>query len=314
MKFTASRLSEGNKVFPAEITIDEHGATVRIPGIFGGQTTYLDFLNIGNVSISTPTVGYSTITFYASGSHVVAHGFTAGEVKRIKRAIDEGRSALGSRGGGKGGGDDREREFQAWKMRREQEHEREMAMRRESTHRNPILEMEAERQAYELRRDQMNDALERPWLYEKNFRDHKTIAAILFPDDASGIEQTVERIVHSAIQQVQGVLDEHHVTVMQHQLSDVEFWKPHDDEFKYVGAALEKARAGLRRLKRFPGQDGPAERLRNEDLTELIDTLGRKWLPLLEERRVRKRRKNIVVVVVMILVFAGMMTWLAARE
>jgi hypothetical protein len=34
MKYTASRLSEGNKLFPAEILVEETGLTIKIPGFF----------------------------------------------------------------------------------------------------------------------------------------------------------------------------------------------------------------------------------------------------------------------------------------
>lgn len=35
--FEASRLSEGNKVFPAKIDIDNFGVTLKIPGLLGGK-------------------------------------------------------------------------------------------------------------------------------------------------------------------------------------------------------------------------------------------------------------------------------------
>ena len=91
MKFIASRLSEGNKVFPAEIHIESTGLTVRIPGLFKGKSEYFDFKKISNISVETPMIGYSTITFHASGAKVTAHGFTTSEVKQIKQAIEDGK-------------------------------------------------------------------------------------------------------------------------------------------------------------------------------------------------------------------------------
>jgi len=90
MKFKASRLSEGNKVFPTTIEVGEQGVTVKIPGLFSGQTRYLTFHQIGEVSIKTPLVGYSTISFYSAGTQVTAHGFTKEEVHQIKDAIEQG--------------------------------------------------------------------------------------------------------------------------------------------------------------------------------------------------------------------------------
>ncbi|MBS1623419.1 MAG: hypothetical protein JST83_05330 [Bacteroidetes bacterium] len=89
MKYTASRLSEGNKVFPAEIVLEESGLVVRIPGLFSDETRYFDYDHIASVDVETPLVGYSTITFFAGGHYISAHGFTSSEVKAIKRAILE---------------------------------------------------------------------------------------------------------------------------------------------------------------------------------------------------------------------------------
>lgn len=94
MKFTASRLSDNNKVFPAEIHIEELGITVKIPGFFRGKTEYFDFTKISNVSVVTPLIGYSTITFSAAGSKVSAHGFKKSEVLRIKKAIADGKRSV----------------------------------------------------------------------------------------------------------------------------------------------------------------------------------------------------------------------------
>lgn len=91
MKITASRLSEGNKVFPAEIHIESTGLTVKIPGLFSGKTEYFDFKSISNVSVNTPMIGFATITFRAAGARVSAHGFSGNEVNEIKKAIEEGK-------------------------------------------------------------------------------------------------------------------------------------------------------------------------------------------------------------------------------
>lgn len=92
MKFTASRISEGNKIFPAEIHCEPNGLTVKIPGLFSGKSKHLPYNQIGEVSVDTPMVGFSTITFYTMGTAVSAHGFTKDEVNQIKRAIEEGRA------------------------------------------------------------------------------------------------------------------------------------------------------------------------------------------------------------------------------
>lgn len=92
MKYVASRLSEGNKIFPAEIHIEENGIKVKIPGFFGGDTRYIDFEHISSVDINTPMIGFSSITFYNHGNRASAHGFKKEEVKQIKEAIDRGKA------------------------------------------------------------------------------------------------------------------------------------------------------------------------------------------------------------------------------
>lgn len=92
MKITASRLSEGNKIFPSEIHIEPNGLTVKIPSFFSGQSKYLPYNQIGEVSVDAPLVGYSTIHFYTAGTRVSANGFTGSEVKQIKSAIQKGQS------------------------------------------------------------------------------------------------------------------------------------------------------------------------------------------------------------------------------
>src|SRR5665213_2998631 len=93
MKFTASRLSEGNKIFPAEIYLDSIGVTVRIPGLFSGESKQFDFNHIVSVDINTPMIGFSTITIFAGGTKMSAHGFTKIEVKQIQQGIKDGQLA-----------------------------------------------------------------------------------------------------------------------------------------------------------------------------------------------------------------------------
>jgi len=85
-------MSDGNSLFPAEISIEDSGLSVKIPGFLSGKNTFLPFANISSVSVDTPMVGYSTVSFSAQGTRVRVHGFTKSEVEQIKGAIDEGQS------------------------------------------------------------------------------------------------------------------------------------------------------------------------------------------------------------------------------
>lgn len=90
-KITASRVSDGNKLFPASITIEELGLKVRVPGFWKNEETFVSYTDISGVSVDTPLIGYSTIEFNVMGSRVKAHGFTKSEVNEIKQAIDDGK-------------------------------------------------------------------------------------------------------------------------------------------------------------------------------------------------------------------------------
>ena len=82
--YKASRVSEGNRLFPAEIHIEETEIMLKIPGFFGGKSRHIVYQQIEGVNIDTPMIGYSTITFVVGGEKIVGHGFTKTEVKEIK--------------------------------------------------------------------------------------------------------------------------------------------------------------------------------------------------------------------------------------
>jgi uncharacterized membrane protein YdbT with pleckstrin-like domain len=86
--FIASRLTAGNKLFPAEIIIDQDGVTLKIPGLFSGNEKTIPYSRISSVDIICPLIGYSTISIETTGEgSIKAHGFTKTEVTRIKERI-----------------------------------------------------------------------------------------------------------------------------------------------------------------------------------------------------------------------------------
>ena len=92
MKFKTSRLSEGYKVFPAEINLEENSVEVRIPGLFSGDSKYLNYQDITAIEVDTPMIGFSTLRLFHNGNKIEIHGFTKADVKEIRKLIDEGRS------------------------------------------------------------------------------------------------------------------------------------------------------------------------------------------------------------------------------
>jgi hypothetical protein len=92
MKFTASRLSEGNKVFPAEIHLEENSIEVKVPGLFSGDSKYLTYEDITSIEVDSPMIGFSTLRLFVNGTKVEVHGFSKTDVKEIRRIIEENRS------------------------------------------------------------------------------------------------------------------------------------------------------------------------------------------------------------------------------
>ncbi len=88
-KYIASRISEGNRLFPAEIHIEETEIMIKFPGFFSGKSRHLVYQQIEGVNIDTPMIGYSTITFVVGGEKLVGHGFAKSEVKEIKQICSQ---------------------------------------------------------------------------------------------------------------------------------------------------------------------------------------------------------------------------------
>ncbi len=92
MKFTASRLSEGNKAFPIEVHLEENNIEIKKPGVFSGESKYLNYEDITAIEVDSPMIGFSTITLFVNGNKIEIHGFSKNDVKEIRKGIEEGRS------------------------------------------------------------------------------------------------------------------------------------------------------------------------------------------------------------------------------
>jgi PH (Pleckstrin Homology) domain-containing protein len=91
MKFTASRLSEGNKVFPAEIHLEENSIEIKVPGLFSGDSKYLNYEDITSIEVDSPMIGFATLRLFTTGTKVEVHGFSKSDIKEIRKIIDENR-------------------------------------------------------------------------------------------------------------------------------------------------------------------------------------------------------------------------------
>lgn len=91
LRFTVSIFSLGYRFFRPEIFIEPEGLTIKIQYIFSRKTEFFDFNSISNISVNTPLIGFSTITFHAASAKVSVQGFTKRDVRQIKKAIEDGK-------------------------------------------------------------------------------------------------------------------------------------------------------------------------------------------------------------------------------
>lgn len=89
--YTASRISEGNQLFPPTIILTDEGVNLRLPALFHNNTVFIPYNAIGSVDTHTPLVGFSTITFNAFGKQYVCSGFYRKDVLEMRDIISRTR-------------------------------------------------------------------------------------------------------------------------------------------------------------------------------------------------------------------------------
>lgn len=88
IKFVASRLTSGNRIFPAEVIINDNSVTLKNPSIFSGKEKTIPFTRISSVDINSPIIGFSKIIIETTGEgKIESNGFTMAEVKEMKKII-----------------------------------------------------------------------------------------------------------------------------------------------------------------------------------------------------------------------------------
>lgn len=93
-EFVANRLATGNRLFPAKVTIDDFGVTLKIPGLFSGEEKSLGFHQISSVKVDSPLLSFSKITFNTIGwDRIVAEGFEKADAEEIKALVQRGIAA-----------------------------------------------------------------------------------------------------------------------------------------------------------------------------------------------------------------------------
>lgn len=83
---TASRISEGNKIFPPSITIEDNGLRIKFPGLFSGKEEFVSYEDISSISYDAPMVGLTKLTLNIRGQVTTVEGFYKNDVKEIKNS------------------------------------------------------------------------------------------------------------------------------------------------------------------------------------------------------------------------------------
>jgi len=85
-KYTASRISDGNKLFPPTITVEKNGLTVKLPGLFSGSEKFVSFKDISSISYDAPMVGFTKLQLNIHGAKTTVEGFYKDDCKAILNA------------------------------------------------------------------------------------------------------------------------------------------------------------------------------------------------------------------------------------
>ena len=85
-KYTASRLSSGNKLFPPSITVESGGLTVKFPSLFSGKEKFVTFGDISSISYEAPIVGFTKLSLNIRGAETTIEGFYKEDCKEILEA------------------------------------------------------------------------------------------------------------------------------------------------------------------------------------------------------------------------------------
>ena len=87
--FAASRLSNGNGLFPTEVSIDENSLQIVKPGLIKANVKIFRYDKLTSVEVSSPFIGFSKIIISAYNlDKIVVEGFERSEAEEIARLIE----------------------------------------------------------------------------------------------------------------------------------------------------------------------------------------------------------------------------------
>lgn len=74
-EYTASRLSEGNKLFPPSVITESEGMKIKFPKLFGGEETFVSYDDISSISFDAPMIGFTQLHINIRGNVTTVEGF-----------------------------------------------------------------------------------------------------------------------------------------------------------------------------------------------------------------------------------------------
>jgi hypothetical protein len=87
--FTASRLSNGNGLFPVEIRIDDYSLQVVKPGLVKANVKVFKYDKITSLEVISPFIGFSKIVISAYGlDKIIVEGFERADAEEAVRIIE----------------------------------------------------------------------------------------------------------------------------------------------------------------------------------------------------------------------------------
>ena len=100
--FRASRMTRGNRIFPAQVVINKGSVTLVQPQWIGKFEESAHIAHISSIQIDT-NVMFSDISIETTGGHnpMVCHGHTKGDAVKIKQVIERYQSEYYKSGGSK---------------------------------------------------------------------------------------------------------------------------------------------------------------------------------------------------------------------
>lgn len=86
-KFSASRITGGNVVFPDKLEIDDERVTFYKARLIGYNTTIIQRSNIGSVSLKAGLLFADIVIETNGGQITVANGFSRSDAKKIQQLL-----------------------------------------------------------------------------------------------------------------------------------------------------------------------------------------------------------------------------------